>query len=201
MKSLYNSKYNFLLEELSEEKKIVLLPGAFNPPHKGYFDFINYYSNLAGNTGKVLVLLGANNTVADDSTLAPETIKMVLDIYAKEMGNVKVLACPKNPIDACKDVWNIVKSGILILGCSTNDVSNLTAVKEYIESKNSDIVIIDPLTTACDAAESVGSTINLKTFNQALNNKKQLFQFLPDNISDKDKMEIFKILNRKKSIV
>jgi hypothetical protein len=54
---LVDEVLNVLLEELGQEKYVILIPGGFKPPHKGHKEMIEYYASQ-GNVDKVVVISG-----------------------------------------------------------------------------------------------------------------------------------------------
>ena len=52
-----NEVFDTFLENLGQEKYVILIPGGFKPPHKGHKEMIEYYASQ-GNVDKVVVISG-----------------------------------------------------------------------------------------------------------------------------------------------
>lgn len=203
MKSFYFSKYNFLLESLKEEHKIAIIPGSFKPPHKGHYEMIKHYSELVGPEGQVLVFVSkpsAKNQrkTPDGKVISPELVKQILDIYCQNLGNVQVEVAEVSPVKACYDIGERLDSGVLLFGCSKkdNDIKRFNQIKSYIESKNPNLIVLDPLTTAVDVTTSKGGIVSATDFRRVYGNPEEMMQFLPDHLNDGTKERIIQMLLR-----
>lgn len=203
MKSFYFSKYNFLLESLKEEHKIAIIPGSFKPPHKGHYEMIKHYSELVGPEGEVLVFVSkpsAKNQrkTLDGKVISPELVKQILDIYCQNLGNVQVEVAEVSPVKACYDIGERLDSGILLFGCSKkdDDIKRFSQIKSYIESKNPNLIVLDPLTTAVDVTTSKGGIVSATDFRRVYGNPEEMMQFLPDHLNDGTKERVIQMLLR-----
>lgn len=201
MKSFYFSKFNFLLESMENEQKVALIPGSFKPPHKGHYAMIEHYSKLVGPTGKVIVFVSkpsAKNArkTKDGKIIEPETVKQILDIFCKNLGNVEVEVSQVSPVKSCYDIGERLDSGILIFGCSKkgDDIKRFKQIKQYIESRNPNLIVLDPLTTAVDVTNSGDNAVSATDFREAFDNPKRMMEFLPDHLNDGTKEQIINIL-------
>lgn len=203
MKSFYFSKFNFLLESMENEQKIALIPGSFKPPHKGHYAMIEHYSKLVGPTGKVIVFVSkpsAKNArkTKDGKVIEPETVKQILEIFCKNLGNVEVEVSPVSPVKSCYDIGERLDSGVLVFGCSKkgDDIKRFEQIKQYIESRNSNLIVLDPLTTAVDVTNSGDSAVSATDFRAVFDEPERMMEFLPDHLNDGTKKQIINILLR-----
>lgn len=201
MKSFYFSKFNFLLESMENEQKVALIPGSFKPPHKGHYAMIEHYSKLVGPTGKVIVFVSkpsAKNArkTKDGKIIEPETVKEILDIFCKNLGNVEVEVSQVSPVKSCYDIGERLDSGVLIFGCSKkgDDIKRFKQIKQYIESRNPNLIVLDPLTTAVDVTNSGDNAVSATDFREAFDDPRRMMEFLPDHLNDGTKEQIINIL-------
>ena len=201
MKSFYFSKFNFLLESMENEQKIALIPGSFKPPHKGHYAMIEHYSKLVGPTGKVIVFVSkpsAKNArkTKDGKVIEPETVKQILEIFCKNLGNVEVEVSPVSPVKSCYDIGERLDSGVLVFGCSKkgDDIKRFEQIKQYIESRNPNLIVLDPLTTAVDVTNSGDSAVSATDFRAVFDEPERMMEFLPDHLNDGTKKQIINIL-------
>lgn len=201
MKSFYFSKFNFLLESMENEQKVALIPGSFKPPHKGHYAMIEHYSKLVGPIGKVIVFVSkpsAKNArkTKDGKIIEPETVKQILDIFCKNLGNVEVEVSQVSPVKSCYDIGERLDSGVLIFGCSKkgDDIKRFKQIKQYIESRNPNLIVLDPLTTAVDVTNSGDNAVSATDFREAFDDPNRMMEFLPDHLNDGTKEQIINIL-------
>lgn len=201
MKSFYYSKFNFLLEDLEQELKVAVVPGSFKPPHKGHYEMIKHYSNLVGPRGNVLVFVSkpsakAQRTTPDGKVISPELAKQILEIYCSNLPNVQVEVTPVSPVKSCYDIGERLDSGVLIFGCSKKgeDIKRFAQIKKYIETKNPNLIVLDPVTTAVDVSTSEGGVVSATDFRQAFGDVKAMMQFLPDHLNDATKEKVIQLL-------
>lgn len=201
MKSFYFSKFNFLLESMEEEQKVALIPGSFKPPHKGHYAMIEHYSKLVGPTGKVIVFVSKPSTknvrkTKDGKVIEPEVVKQILDIFCKNLGNVEVEVSQVSPVKSCYDIGERLDSGVLVFGCSKkgDDIKRFNQIKQYIESRNPNLIVLDPLTTAVDVTNVGDSAVSATDFRNAFDDPKRMMEFLPDHLNDGTKEQIINLL-------
>lgn len=201
MKNFYFSKFNFLLESIENEHKVAIVPGSFKPPHKGHYEMIKHYSELVGPEGQVLVFVSkpsAKNQrkTSDGKIISPELVKQILEIYCKDLRNVEIEIAEVSPVKACYDIGERLKSGILLFGCSKkdNDIKRFNQIKSYIESKNSNLIVLDPLTTAVDVTISKDGIVSATDFRRVYGNSEKMMEFLPDHLNDETKEKVIQLL-------
>ena len=201
MVSFYNSKFNFLRESLDKEQKAAVIPGSFKPPHKGHYAMIEHYSKLVGPEGQVLVFVSkpsAKNVrkTVDGRVISPEVTKAILDIYCRSLGNVTVEVSPVSPVKSAYEIGERLNSGVLIFGCSKKgeDIKRFNQIKNYIESKNPGLIVIDPLTTAVDATDDGGTPVSASDFRAVFGDVEKMKEFLPDHLNDATKEQIIQAL-------
>ena len=201
MESFYFSKFNFLLESMENEMKVAIVPGSFKPPHKGHYEMIRHYSELVGPQGNVLVFVSKHSaksqrTTPDGKVISPELAKQILEIYCSNLPNVQVEITPVSPVKSCYDIGERLDSGVLIFGCSKKgeDIKRFAQIKKYIESKNPNLIVLDPVTTAVDASASDDGVVSATDFRNAFGDPKLMMQFLPDHLNDGTKMKVIEML-------
>lgn len=201
MESFYFSKFNFLLESMENEMKVAIIPGSFKPPHKGHYEMIRHYSELVGPQGNVLVFVSkpsakAQRTTSDGKVISPELAKQILEIYCSNLPNVQIEITPVSPVKSCYDIGERLDSGVLIFGCSKKgeDIKRFVQIKKYIESKNPNLIVLDPVTTAVDASASEDGVVSATDFRNAFGDPKSMMQFLPDHLNDGTKMKVIEML-------
>ena len=201
MESFYFSKFNFLLESMENEMKVAIVPGSFKPPHKGHYEMIRHYSELVGPQGNVLVFVSKPSAKSQRTTpygkvISPELAKQILEIYCSNLPNVQVEITPVSPVKSCYDIGERLDSGVLIFGCSKKgeDIKRFAQIKKYIESKNPNLIVLDPVTTAVDASASEDGVVSATDFRNAFGDPKLMMQFLPDHLNDGTKMKVIEML-------
>lgn len=203
MESFYFSKFNFLLESMENEMKVAIVPGSFKPPHKGHYEMIKHYSELVGPQGNVLVFVSkpsakTQRTTPDGKVISPELAKQILEIYCSNLPNVQVEITPVSPVKSCYEIGERLDSGVLIFGCSKKgeDIKRFAQIKKYIESKNPNLIVLDPVTTAVDASASEDGVVSATDFRNAFGDPKLMMQFLPDHLNDGIKMKVIEMLTK-----
>lgn len=201
MKSFYFSKYNFLKESLDQEQKIAIVPGSFKPPHKGHYTMIEHYSKLVGPSGQVLVFISKpspknERKLPNGKAISPEVVKSIMEIYCSNLGNVSVEITPISPVKSCYDIGERLDSGILLFGCSKkgDDIKRFAQIKKYIESKNPNLIVLDPQTTAVDVTASADGVVSATDFRNAIGEPDKMVQFLPDHLNDAAKEKVIQLL-------
>lgn len=201
MKSFYFSHFNFLLESMENEHKVAVVPGSFKPPHKGHYEMIKHYSDLVGPQGNVLVFVSkpsakSQRVASNGKVISPEVAKQILEIYCSNLPNVQVEITPVSPVKSCYDIGERLESGVLIFGCSKKgeDIKRFAQIKKYIESKNPNLIVLDPVTTAVDVTISEDGVVSASDFRKSLDDPKSMLQFLPDHLNDAAKMKVIQLI-------
>lgn len=202
MKSFYFSKFNFLRESLEQEQKVAIVPGSFKPPHKGHYAMIKHYSDLVGPQGNVLVFVSkpsakSQRVSANGKIISPEVAKKILEIYCSNLPNVEIEITPVSPVKSCYDIGERMESGVLVFGCSKkdNDIKRFNQIKSYIESKNPNLIVMDPQTTAVDVLTSDNGVVSATDFRNSLDSPEKMKEFMPEHLNDAMKEEVINLLN------
>lgn len=201
MKSFYFSSFNFLKESIGNKKKIALVPGSFKPPHKGHYAMIEHYSKMVGQDGNIIVFISkpspkSERKTPDGKVISPEITKKILEIYTKNLPNVSIEISEVSPVKSCYDIGERITNGILIFGCSKkdDDIKRFSQIKNYIESKNPELIVLDPLTTAVDVTSSGNSAVSASDFRKVFGDIEKMKEFLPDHLNDGEKEQVLNLL-------
>ena len=92
----FKNFYNRQGDTWSTKPTVAIVPGSFKPPHKGHYEMIRQYSQLAY---RVLVLISAPSAKSqretkDGKIITPEMAKKILEIYTAGLGNVDIEISP-----------------------------------------------------------------------------------------------------------
>lgn len=200
MKSFFHKYAPLLLEGFNEEIKYALIPGSFKPPHKGHYAMFEYYSNMVGSNGKVIIFISdpkkAKRLTAEGKEIPASVVKQIIDIYCKNLGNVIAEIAPISPVKSVYDFGEKLDSGILIFGCSKkdDDLKRFRTVKNYVEEHFPQLQVIDPLTTAVDVTNNQNVAISASDFRNSFGDKEKMKTFLPDHLSEQDKNKVIDLL-------
>jgi cytidyltransferase-like protein len=143
---------------------IALVPGSFKPPHKGHYEMIRQYSQLAYD---VLVLVSApaeksQRVTKDGKVITPEIAKRILELYTNDLGNVDIQISPiPSPVGAAYAALEEISSDPprtavgkpkVVLGASKkdNDWKRWLGAAEWAVKQGLDIEVMDPALTAVD---------------------------------------------------
>ena len=201
MKNFYNSFKKLLLEELEGQQKIAVVPGSFKPPHKGHYAMIKHYSEMVGPEGQVIVVISkpsakAQRTTSPGKVISPEVVEKIMRIYCQNLPNVDVTIAQSSPVKFCYDIGEQIDSGILIFGCSKkdDDIKRFNTIKKYVEDKNPNIIVMDPVTTAVDVTEGSEGVVSASDFRRVFGDPNKMAEFLPDHLNDGQKRQVIQML-------
>lgn len=199
MKNFFQTYAPLLLEGFNEAVKYALIPGSFKPPHKGHYAMFEHYSQLVGQTGKVVIFISdpkkAKRLTAEGKEIPASVVKQIIDIYCKNLSNVITEIAPI-PVKAVYDFGEKLDSGILIFGCSKkdDDLKRFRTVKNYVEEHFPQLQVIDPLTTAVDVTNNQDVAISASDFRNSFGDKDKMKTFLPDHLSEQEKEKVVNLL-------
>tara|TARA_R110000823_G_scaffold16853_22_gene53800 strand:- start:277 stop:2808 length:2532 start_codon:yes stop_codon:yes gene_type:complete len=136
-----NEVLDVLIEELEQEKYVILIPGGFKPPHKGHKDMIRYYADQA-DVKKVVVISGEG--VSRGSVTREMSERVFKDLY--ELDDPKIEFVNSGEISPTTMAYNLLSDkfftqnnerSIIAIGCSdkTNDkgVADSKKASEFVD--------------------------------------------------------------------
>jgi len=188
---------------LKEEKKaadFALIAGSFKPPHKGHWDMIEQYSKLAK---KVLVLISnpkKSREWADGASLDQNGAYKIFEVYKKASGikNIEFIKSPSpSPVKAVYDmIENTANGETFIAGASTkdDDWKRWKGLAPYMEKKNINAIILDPKEYAVKPYSDKGKNISASDLRMSSNLNRDIRDFVPSFLKEKDIQEILKII-------
>ena len=201
MKNFYQTFNKHLLCEMEQELKTAVVPGSFKPPHKGHYQMIKYYSEMVGPRGNVIVVVSkpsakSQRQASNGKVISPEVAAKILEIYCSDLPNVEVSVAQSSPVKFCYDIGEQVPSGILIFGCSKkdDDIKRFNTIKKYVEEKNPNIIVIDPMTTAVDVTQGSEGVVSASDFRRVFGDANKMAEFLPDHLNDGQKRQVIQML-------
>jgi len=186
---------------------IALVPGSFKPPHKGHYDMIEQYANLAYN---VLVLISAPSArserkTKDGKVITPEIAKQILDIYTKHLTNVTIEISPTpSPVGAAYTALEDISENppqetvgvprvVLGAGKKDNDWRRWSGASDWAKKNGLNIDIVDPEITAVEVLEKPdGTPYSASSIRNNFDNPEAVASDLPDHV---DPEQINKILS------
>jgi cytidyltransferase-like protein len=134
-----------LISEATNKKElnsIVLLPGAFKPPHAGHMYMVEEYAKAFEN---VLVLISnpkkSKRETATGKVIDAEISKQLWDIFIGKSGlpNVQVEISDKpSPVAAVFDKVHTLRNKKIILGVSKkdDDIKRFKSAEKYVDESN-----------------------------------------------------------------
>lgn len=141
-----------------------LIPGSFRPPHRGHYEMIRHYLNLAYvNNGYVTVFIsnpsGKNiRTTAKGIVIPPEYVKEKLEKVFKNHDNISFVISEKSPVTDCYEYGSKITNGTVILCCSNkgNDIERFDSIKSYYSKKFPNInVSVEPFEIKTNISSSL----------------------------------------------
>ena len=187
-----NQLTEFLVNSILEEDKneiIGIYGGGFKPPIKGHLEVLQGALDKYPEMDKVIVSVGSG--VRDE--IDQEESLLVWDIYQKKLPvKVEVGASKTQPI---RDIYNLAKENpdktiYWIIGAREgreDDLQDIAARTKSIDKYgNIEVKVIqtkDPKVSGTNARKAL-----------LTGNKEEFFTYLPDNLTDEEKEEIFTIV-------
>lgn len=180
---------------------IALVPGSFKPPHKGHYEMIRQYSELAYD---VLVLISApseksQRTTKDGKVITPEVAKQILELYTKDLGNVDIQISPiPSPVGAAYAALEEISSNPprttvdiprVVLGASKkdNDWRRWVGAKEWAVKKELNIEVMDPALTAVDVVDRPdGVPYSASNIRDNFDNPEAIAGDIPDHVNPEE---------------
>jgi phosphopantetheine adenylyltransferase len=148
---------------MSRGADIALVPGSFKPPHKGHYQMVSIYSGMAK---EVVVLISSPSIKSERKTktgkvISPDVAKQLFDLYTSNLPNVSVeISNIPSPVGAAYNALESLTGKRVILGASKkdNDWKRWSGVQEWAQSKQLNIEVLDPESTAVDVLDRPDGT-------------------------------------------
>jgi hypothetical protein len=178
-------------EQMENEMVVAIVPGGFKLPHKGHFEMIRHYANLA-DVVKVYISPKARQS-KDGTQYTFAMAKKIFDLYAKKNGlnNVVFELSPSNsPVRAAYEyVGELAKPGEqVILGTSTKGGDQSRFARSVQKYAGEGVTVLDPMQFAFDPTGE--EPLSATGFREALSSgvEEEVEKYLPDNITVDDVM-------------
>jgi len=136
-----NEVFITLMEELEQEKYVILIPGGFKPPHKGHKDMIQHYADQ-GDVDKVVVISGEG--VARDGVTREMSERIFKELYGLDDPKIEFVNSQEtSPTAMAYDLLSdkfftqYHEGSTIAIGCSdkTNDkgVADSKRASEFVD--------------------------------------------------------------------
>jgi hypothetical protein len=175
------------VDSLGEKQTVGLFGGGFQPPTKGHFKVVKKAIEMYPNLNKFIVFVGTGggrSDITQDQSLA------IWNIYKNYLpNNVQIEASP-NPISS---IYRYAKEHPF------EDIKWFLGSRQGNDQDFEDFYKRSKATETRDNLEAINIIISNDVSGtkarQVLNDKELLFNYLPSELTDEEKEEIFNILN------
>lgn len=202
-KDFYNRQGN----TWSTKPTVAIVPGSFKPPHKGHYEMIRQYSQLAY---RVLVLISApsaksQRVTKDGKIITPEMAKKILEIYTAGLDNVDIEISPTpSPVGAAYEALETMSNNPpaetitkprVVLGSSKkdDDWKRWSGAQTWVAKNELNVDVIDPQLTAVDVVEKLsGEPYSATNIRNNFDDPDKVSEDLPDHV---DPVQVYSILS------
>mgnify|MGYP003634031022 FL=1 len=173
---------------INRKADIALVPGSFKPPHKGHYEMVKQYSQMADN---VVVLISAPSAKSERKTktgqvITPEISKKLFELYVSNLPNVDVDISPlPSPVGAAYNALESLSGKRVILGSSLkdDDWKRWSGVQKWATGKSLNVDIIDPKTSAVSVVDKPdGTPYSASNIRDNFDNLDVIMDDIPDHI-------------------
>lgn len=173
---------------MSRGADIALVPGSFKPPHKGHYQMVSIYSGMAK---EVVVLISSPSSKSERKTktgkvITPEVAKQLFDLYTSNLPNVSVeISNIPSPVGAAYNALESLTGKRVILGASKkdNDWKRWSGAQEWAQSKQLNVEILDPESTAVDVLDKPdGTPYSASNIRNNFDNLDQILSDIPEHV-------------------
>ena len=170
---------------------IAVIPGGFKPPHRGHFEMVKHYADVAD---KVIVYVSPQPRQSKDGKLFDaDMAKRIFELYIEKTGlsNVDVqLSSIASPVRASYEyVEKIAEPGEqVILGTSTKGGDQSRFARNVQSYAKPGVIVLDPMEYAFDPTGEI--PLSATDFREAISKGQDIEKFLPDNVSSNDFYEV-----------
>jgi len=177
------------VDSLGEEKTIGLFGGGFQPPTKGHFEVVKKAIKMYPNLDKFIIYVG---TGGDRSNITQDQSLAIWNIYKTYLPNNVEIEASSNPISSAyrytrEHPFEDVK---WFLGSRQGNEQDFKSFEKHstAPATRNNLEVINIITTG-DISDVSGTKTR-----QILTNKELLFNYLPNELTDEEKDEVFNIL-------
>jgi len=185
------------------KRKTALIPGGFKPPHRGHVALVNYYLDIVGDDGKVLIYMGTGGktprTIAGKPVTFEDAYK-IWDLYLQNEGitlgdKVEIVKVTGNPVGPAIDYITAANPDeeTIYLGAGEKDGQRW---KHFLKNPkyNPNEVEVN-VGTAPNYIDAAGNPMSATNFRNAIESgdQKIIKSYIPFN-SEGDYDEIISIL-------
>lgn len=203
----FRDYYNRQGNTWSTKPTVAIVPGSFKPPHKGHYEMIRQYSELAY---KVLVLISAPSAKSqrqtkDGKVITPEMARDILKIYTASLPNVEIKISPTpSPVGATFEALEeisvnppneTISKPRIVLGASKkdDDWKRWSTAQSWAVKNELNVDIIDPQLTAVDVVEKPsGEPYSATNIRNNFDDPDKVSEDLPDHV---DPVQVYSILS------
>jgi nicotinic acid mononucleotide adenylyltransferase len=140
-----------------------LIPGSFRPPHRGHYEMIRHFINLAKtNNGKVIVFISNpsdknTRTTSSGVVISPQFVKQRFERVFKNNINISFIISDKSPVSDCYEFGNTVSNSIIVVCCGNkgNDLKRFSSIEQYYNKKfPNNNVLVEPFAIKTNISSS-----------------------------------------------
>jgi cytidyltransferase-like protein len=186
----FRDYYNDMSSD-QESVDFAIVPGSFKPPHRGHYDMVKKYSEIAD---QVVVLISnpsekSVRKTSSGSIISPEMAKKVFELYVGDLHNVSVqISSQPSPVGAAfHDIQNnaIYKDKSIILGASRKDDDwrRWASARKWVESQGLPVTVLDPERTAVEVTCDMNNPCSASAIRDNIDNMEILKRNIPPHVS------------------
>jgi phosphopantetheine adenylyltransferase len=177
------------VDSLDKGKTVGLFGGGFQPPTKGHFEVVKKAIKMYPNLDKFIIYVG---TGGDRSNITQDQSLAIWNIYKTYLPNNVEIEASSNPISSAyrytrEHPFEDVK---WFLGSRQGNEQDFKSFEKHstAPATRNNLEVINIITTG-DISDVSGTKTR-----QILTNKELLFNYLPNELTDEEKDEVFNIL-------
>ena len=182
-------------------KTICIIPGSFRPPHKGHFEMIRHYSELAD---EVIVVISGQATVSSrrpdkfGRTMPNYVAGQILKIYCEAYGLKNITIRPVMKLMQWV-AWKVrsTTNAKIIFGVSAKDDTSRFDMftTDRFKKANPTLEILPPEEYTADAVKDGDTDISASWVRDHIDDKKALRKIVPDKLTDEEFEKVYELIN------
>ena len=178
--------------EMTDNRTVAIVPGAFKPPHRGHLDMVKHYSGLADEVLVMVSKLPRKTPEGNDITV-DDAIR-VWQIYLESAGLGNVFVNPSEHASPVRAAYEFVEKDAefgdqVILGTSTKGGDQSRFAKNVQKYAKKGVKVLDPMEYAFSP---VGIELSARDFRAVLDSGQDISPFLPVNVDPNDVLSVLK---------